>query len=550
MQYQNMTFGEIPTTCFRAERPSFFHNGVKPKETDQPFDAFLRKLRTTVRNDRFTFVYNGVPVMAHPKWIRDHVYEMKGYKHWETDLKKYLEIIVENQSSEGFFYEMVQLDSDYHTTVVDGSCKKKIEGQGLTLVRLDVEADVEFLVVEGVYTVYTSTGDTAWLRRMLPGLERAVEYCTSSPKRWDSAHGLMKRPYTIDTWDFAYDISASHRMIASDSRMCIMHGDNTGLYQAMMQLSVMCRAVGADDRALSWQSHARQLKERLDRYCWNGRFYTHQIPLNCTAVDTHEKERLSLSNAYAMTRGAVTDEQAQAILSEYQLRRETAGAFAEWFSIDPPYEETFNGHPKNTYVNGGIASLTAGELAHAAFLYGREAYGWDIIQRLMRLVERDGELHFLYDPETGADLGGGPSGWGAAAIIDAIDDGLAGIRNGGICYDTLYFSPKWAITDMKQVKYITGLALSHTFIESYFVLQEDGIKIQLACPSDRIVCHILLPKEIRQVQSVTCDGKTAAYTLSAQNDSVYVDFLLKGHGRSTDLTEYPEQVSLNIEIRF
>ena len=103
---------------------------------------------------------------------------------------------------------------------------------------------------------------------------------------------------------------------------------------------------------------------------------------------------------------------------------------------------------------------------------------------------------------------------------------------------------------MKQVKYITGLALSHTFIESYFVLQEDGIKIQLACPSDRIVCHILLPKEIRQVQSVTCDGKTAAYTLSAQNDSVYVDFLLKGHGRSTDLTEYPEQVSLNIEIRF
>lgn len=550
MKYQNMTFGEIPTTCFRPERPNYFHNGIKPKETDQPFDAFLRKIRSIVKNDRFTFIYNGAPVMAHPKWVRDHVYEMKGYKHWETDLKKFLEIIIENQNEEGFFYEMMQLDTDFHTTVVEDSCKKHFTDQGLELVRIELEADVEFLVVEGVYTVYKVTGDKAWVSRMLPRLEKAVNYCTSNPKRWDSEHGLMKRPYTIDTWDFAWDVSSKHRMIGPDIRMCIMHGDNTGIYQAMKQLSYLCGELCDTERAASWNERADKLKENLDKYCWNGKFYTHQIPLNCEPLDEFEEERLSLSNTYAMTRHAVTNEQAQKILSEYESRRKTAGTFAEWFSINPPYEKAFNGYPKNMYVNGGIASLTAGELAHAAFIYGREEYGWDIITRLMKIVERDGELRFLYNPDTGADLGGGPSGWGAAAILDAIDDGLAGIRDTGVAYSTMYFSPKWAVTDMKVVKYITGYNLSHTLVQSYFEMNDNGMRILLSCPSEKIDCHILLPKGVKDVKEVVCDGEKADFKISELNASVYADFELKGHGRTTDFNEYQEQKDLDVQLIF
>ena len=42
MYNPNLTFGGIPTTCFRAERPGFFPNGVVP--TDKPLEEFLRKM--------------------------------------------------------------------------------------------------------------------------------------------------------------------------------------------------------------------------------------------------------------------------------------------------------------------------------------------------------------------------------------------------------------------------------------------------------------------------------------------------------------------------
>ena len=40
----------------------------------------------------------------------------------------------------------------------------------LALVRIEIEADVEYLVVEGAYTVYKATGDEAWIRKVLPRL--------------------------------------------------------------------------------------------------------------------------------------------------------------------------------------------------------------------------------------------------------------------------------------------------------------------------------------------------------------------------------------------
>ena len=39
---------------------------------------------------------------------------------------------------------------------------------------------------------------------ILPNLDRALSYITSHPWYWDAGPGLVKRPYSIDTWDFAY----------------------------------------------------------------------------------------------------------------------------------------------------------------------------------------------------------------------------------------------------------------------------------------------------------------------------------------------------------
>ena len=40
------------------------------------------------------------------------------------------------------------------------------------------------------------------------------------------------------------------------------------------------------------------------------------------------------------------------------------------------------------YMNGGISTLVAGELAKGAFDHGLEAYGADILERLWKLAQR------------------------------------------------------------------------------------------------------------------------------------------------------------------
>ena len=44
-----------------------------------------------------------------------------------------------------------------------------------------------------------------------------------------------------------------------------------------------------------------------------------------------------------------------------------SGAFAEWFTIDPPYSPSFMMYKPGQYVNGAVSPFTAGELAKGAF---------------------------------------------------------------------------------------------------------------------------------------------------------------------------------------
>ena len=510
----------------RPDQPATFYSDgsacpVSPESAR--LDIFINKLIQTVRKDRRLFFLDGVPRVASINWLRDHVHEMKAYKHWETDLLGYLDFTVSHQHEQGFFFEIIKPLDDSHVRFVDPECLWLDQRNHLAFIRLELEADIEYLVVEGAVRAYRATGNEDWIRRVLPALEKAINYCTSHPKRWDPEHGLAKRPFTIDTWDFAYGFSGEDRRIHPDSPMSIMHGDNTGLYQAMCQLAWLNSRLGNPEKQWCWAERAARLKENLDRTCWNGRFFTHQVHLNHTGHPTaNEQEILSLSNAYALNRGATTDAQTQSILDEYQARRHTAGTFAEWFSVQPPYDR-FNALGPNTYINGSVASFTAGELARAAFKNGREAYGWDILTRLQALVERDGELYFLYDAQSGRNHGGGPSGWGAASILAAIDEGLAGIEDLGVCYNEMAFSPRWAVTGLEWARYITGYECSKTLVESVYHREPDRLTCWLAAPAREVRCHILLPDDRPDCAGVRLNGTAVDFRISRIRDSSYVD---------------------------
>ena len=174
------------------------------------------------------------------------------------------------------------------------------------------------------------------------------------------------------------------------------------------------------------------------------------------------------------------------------------------------------------YVNGAISPFTAGELAKGAFANGREAYGWDIIKRMMTLVKRDGTIYFLYDPKTQSAQGGGPSAWGAAAMMSAIDEGLAGVVNTGVGYDEIEFSPHWPVTHYKELRYVTGYELTKKYVDVRHIRTEEGMRYNFKSPAKRVKAHLLLP-DGKNPKALLVDGKETEFTLSVVGQSRYVD---------------------------
>lgn len=499
---------------------------------DAELGKLIHSLRKTILGDRRLLFVDDRVMMASINWIRDHVHEMKAFMHWEHDLKSFFQFFLDYQSDEGWYYELIKQLDDIHWSYVHPKFMRKFPMDHVAATRLELEADIEYLMVEGAMQIYRVTADDAWIRQTIPRLEKGIDYITSDPLRWDEAHGLVKRPFTIDTWDFTYGREGSNRRIEPDTPMSIMHGDNSGVYQAMRQLAWLRRRFGEEEKAAQWERRAEALRENMMKYLWNGRFFIHQLHLNHSGADDMENERLSLSNTYDMNRGVTTLEQNRAILEEYRRRRETTEAFAEWFSIDPPYE-IFGEHARGKYVNGGIASYAGGELAKAAFANGMEAYGWDIVRRVWELIKRDGELYFLYDPHTGENLEGGPSGWGAAAFLSAIEEGLAGIRDLDVQFRVMEFAPRWVVTDYNELRFFTGYELSREKIDVYFVREEERLWYRLSAPAREIQCHILLP-EGKNCAGVTVDGHEVAFKRTAVGTSQYVDFVLRDVQKERD----------------
>ncbi len=494
-------------------------NTVSPQ-----FGNTLWQLRRGVWADRRQVFVDGRVLTCQLNWVRDHIHQMKGFCHWEYDLTSFLDFILDTQRADGQFYELIKQLDDPHWAFVNPDCRILYPEDNQSLVRLELEADIEYLMVEGCLQAWRVTGDDIWLRRALPKLEKGIDYMTSDGKRWDAERGLCKRPYTIDTWDFTADpVSGRNRTVQLDEPMAIMHGDNTGVYQAMVQLAWINDYFGNGEKARRWRSRAGELRANAMKHLWNGRFFRHQLPLNCPPQDAHENERLSMSDAYALNRGMLSMDECRSIIAEYKARRATTKGFAEWFTVDPPYEPAFGDQKAGNYVNGAICPFTAGELARGAFENGEEAYGWDILSRISEMVRRDnGSIYFLYHPITGRPQGGGPSAWGAAAILNAVDQGLAGVQDLDRQYRKMRFAPRWAVTPFKEGRYLTGYELSKKKVDVRWIFTDRGFRYRLESPAEDVQAHMLVPAGRRPV-SVRMNGADVPFKVSDVHGSTYVD---------------------------
>ncbi len=518
-------------TCGRFNNKDLAMPGVLTTG-DPTWGDFLHLLRNTINGERSLVFVDGRKMMVNKNWIRDHVHVLKAMRHWEYDYAGYVDFTLRHQRADGCILELVKQADDRHWRYAAPESRKFFPDDNLAMCRLDIEADVEYLLVEGATYCYRISGDDAWLARALPRLEKAIDYVTSDPQRWDARHGLVKRGYTIDTWDFTYEpASVTNRTLTAATPQAIMHGDNSGVYQAMAQLAWLNGRLGRTAKAAAWRARADALKAAMYKHLWNGRFFFHQLPLNVPPVDAHERERLSLSAAYDMNRGLMPVADCRRTIEEFRRRRQTTDCFAEWFTVDPPYDFTFARHPRGDYVNGGVCLFTAGELAKAALENGYEAYGWDILVRVKEMAARDGTLYFLYDRTTATSINAalGPSAWGAASVLSAFDEALAGVRDAGVRYDAIRFSPRWPVTGLDEVRYFTGYEAADAVVDVRYVRRANGLRYLVRAPAKALAAHILLPSGAA-AREVWLNGAPRAFETTAVGDSQYVDFETEGTG--------------------
>ena len=503
------------------------------------FDTLIPRVQEFLSHDVSEYTYKGYDVRGYRSpdsfllWLRDHVYQALGYRFFDPDMTSLLDYFRREQKPNGAF-------DDYFAILPDGT---PIQG------RTDVEADLEFLFVQGVYQAWQATGDDAWLRANIPAMEQGIAYSTGDPVRWNEELQLIRRPYTIDTWDFEYGgptVSpddgkvAPRHWIDEKTRFGIMHGDNTGMGYAMQLMSRIYASMGQWNTAADWQARANGLKARLDRVAWNGTFYTHNVleePFDIPEID--ESQQLSLSNAYALNRDVLSLDQARAIIGEYYRRRAAAPTSlqSEWYSIDPPFPaESFGTRPgwgnvPGEYVNGGLMPLVGGELARGAFHWGEELYGFDILRRYEQLITIQNGTYLWYYPAGNPGISGpdtlATDGWGSSAMLAALIEGAAGVVDNYKLYQDVTIAPRWAMApEVQQAAVSVRYAASLGYVAYQWERQERGLVLTLTGSGERAHIRLLLPAEAPNTLTVLVNGVPSSATITWVGSSRYVDLKL------------------------
>lgn len=522
-------------------------------ETDNnSFNELFKLYKDTIVKGQSSHFLNDIRFKVSFIWLRDHIHMLKAFKYFESDLQSALDFFISTQDEDGFFYEIIVSSNDVHVSYVSERYVKPMN-KSTSLLKLEIEADIEYLMAEAFYQVWKATGDLDWVRNNIASIDKGLRYYLDSPIRYDEGTGLIKRGVSIDTWDWIYGQRGKdhNRMLEDGSPLAIFHGDNTGFYQACIFLSEMYAAIDNGQKANEWADIAKDTKEKLMALAWNGDFFSHMVHIDPTVEELTDslwikdfegdKDRLSLSNTYALNRGILSQEEASKIIETYRNIRDypppsevykDSRYFAEWLTLYPSYRNVSAIiYPPNDYVNGTISLFVAGELAKGAFNYGYTEYGNDILTRVRGLYEKDGTLHFLYrqngDPYLPAG-GGGPSGWSTAALFSATVEGYAGAFDLGNQFEKVRLSPTWSISDYDDVYTSISYGPSDKYLayKASHNKEEKEISYQLSGDSKEIDFQVLVPKG-NIATKVLINDKEVDFKGMAIHDSIYATFRME-----------------------
>jgi len=370
------------------------------------FEDFKYNQLKTIRTE----VYQDQIYQMHELCPRNDANAVRGTQYIYNRVKDGVELFGKLQHEDGMIYDIYRpiepgktslegryYNDDHFVEIEDGWYYKQ---------RFPVENDLEHFYVQWLWRVWKATGDSEWMHQWLPNAIKALQYSRQNPLRWSEKYQLLKRGFTIDTWDFQPDfdgekVRGDHMEIHADkTEFGIMHGDNTGYAYACNLLAEMLDHLGRKEEAQNWKKRGESVLQRIIDLSWNGKYFYHFIPEDSSYqrdLGVDQASQISLSNAMALQRN-IPDNLKINLLNTYQNLKEQlpSDAPGEYFGIYPPIETGFTVMPYH-YINGGVFAFIAGELAIGAFDHGEEEYGVGIMKNTKGLMdEQHGRLPYFW----------------------------------------------------------------------------------------------------------------------------------------------------------
>ncbi|MEI8114010.1 MAG: hypothetical protein WCI54_10285 [Bacteroidia bacterium] len=123
---------------------------------------------------------------------------------------------------------------------------------------------------------------------------------------------------------------------------------------------------------------------------------------------------------------------------------------------------------------------------------------------------------------------GGPDNWAAADGMSALIEGLAGVKNTSLAYENVRLSPRWTSAGVDSVNVTANLAASNGYVSYQYKNNPEKkiISMLITGSGNEVSMHVLLPENVKTVQSVSANNSPLEFATSRMENSQYADFKL------------------------
>lgn len=256
----------------------------------------------------------------------------------------------------------------------------------------------------------------SWIAPYFEKVERFIEYYDTE----------CKHPCGLYFWldDGAQGVDNDPCNFYRQPKSCGSILLNSLMYQDLLAMKKISVALGFADKAEKYAQSAENLKDTINRLCWderNGFYYS--VDLNLLPVDPTAKRHAGAprnwdcliqkidvwSGLLPMSIGIASPERAERIVKENLLDSRTFGAkygIRSLSKLEQMYQVVPSGNPSCWL--GPVWGLSNYLAFEGLLKYGFENEARELAQKTIELlggdIEKCGDMHEYYDPDTGVPI--------------------------------------------------------------------------------------------------------------------------------------------------